>query len=231
MGAPETIDTTIPPAAEALAAETGKLLESAKDFKVATVEQAELAGIELKRVADMERRVEEERKKMKAPILAAGKAVDAFFAKPLEALATAKATFKRALLAYQDEQERIRRAEEARIRELQRQEQERLAREAEEAERAGRKEEAEAIIQQAAEMPAAIVPPAPAPRVAGVATRTTWGAEVTDIKALCAAVAAGTVPPVAVQANMTFLRQQAVSLKEAFAIPGVKAVATKGMAA
>lgn len=232
MGASESIiDTTIPPAAAELAEQSAGLLAEAKDFKVTTVQQSELAAIELKRVSDMERRIEETRKALKKPILEAGKAIDAFFAKPIESLSAAKSALKRAILAFDQEQERIRREEEARLRKIQQEEQERLAKEAEEAEQSGDHAAAEAIIQQAADLPPAVVHMPEAPKVAGVKKQTRWSAELVDIKALCAAVASGQVPAIAVEANMKFLNQQAVSLHEAFNIPGAKAVSREVLAA
>lgn len=231
MGIQEPIDTTIPESANVLAQDANNVLAQAQQAKVSSPQEYELAALELKRIADLERKVEAERKKMKEPVLAAGKAIDAFFSKPLEALADAKSMHKRAILTYQTEQERIRREEEARVQKAQREEQERLAREAEEAEKAGDQVTANAIIEQAAAMPAAIVPATVLPSVRGVTTRTTWTAELVDKMALIKAVADGKVPPVALEVNMTFLRQQAVSLKEAFSIPGAKAVSTQGIAA
>jgi hypothetical protein len=50
-----------------------------------------------------------------------------------------------------------------------------------------------------------------------------WYAEVTDLKALAAAVAAGRVPADYIQANSVVLNRVAVALKEHTAIPGVVA--------
>jgi hypothetical protein len=47
---------------------------------------------------------------------------------------------------------------------------------------------------------------------------------------LVKAVAAGTVPLNAIQANSTFLNNQARAMKETLAYPGVKAVAETGLA-
>jgi hypothetical protein len=59
------------------------------------------------------------------------------------------------------------------------------------------------------------------PKVAGGPSyRTIWDAQVVDLMALVKAVAAGTVSINAIQANPTFLRQQAMSLKQTFSIPG-----------
>jgi hypothetical protein len=51
-----------------------------------------------------------------------------------------------------------------------------------------------------------------------------WRAEVVDLGALVQAVAAGTVPLSALQANQSFLDQEAARDHEALAVPGVRAV-------
>lgn len=221
----------IPAAALTLADEAKQLLDDAQQFTVASDPEYEIAGTDLKRIKDKMRALDDMRKSITRPIDAAKKAVMDFFRAPEDFLKSAESTYKRSMLAYQQDQERKRREEEARIRELQRQEQERLAKEAEVAEKAGDKETAEAIIQQAAEMPTAIVPRRDPPKVAGVKTQTRWSAEVTDQMMLIKAVAAGQVPMIAIEINQRFLNQQAVSLKGALNIPGVKAVSKEGIAA
>lgn len=67
------------------------------------------------------------------------------------------------------------------------------------------------------------------PKVRGyVPSVTTYSAEVTDLMLLVKAVAAGTVPLEAVQANAAYLNRRAVDSKDALAIPGVKVVKTEG---
>lgn len=68
------------------------------------------------------------------------------------------------------------------------------------------------------------LPPAPvaAPTV-GRKPVVYWSAEVTDKMALVKAVAAGKVPLMALEANMTYLNGQAKLLKSEFAVPGVAA--------
>lgn len=73
---------------------------------------------------------------------------------------------------------------------------------------------------------AAETPKAPA----GVNYRTTYSAEVVDLFELVRAVAAGNVPIEAISANMTFLNQQARSLKTSLAYPGVKAKPKRSVA-
>lgn len=124
---------------------------------------------------------------------------------------------------WQQQQERERLEAERRLEEEQR----RLAETAviEEAaalEKDGRVEEAQALI----EAPVAVAPVAVAtnvPKVAGVSRpRDNWTAEVTNFQLLIKAVAEGKVPTMAVQANMTFLNQQARSMKGQLSYPGVR---------
>jgi chromosome segregation ATPase len=63
-----------------------------------------------------------------------------------------------------------------------------------------------------------------APKIAGLSSREVWSAEVTDIKALCRAVADGMVSVNAVEANMSYLNKLAKMDKDQMSIPGAKAV-------
>jgi hypothetical protein len=150
-------------------------------------------------------------------------------------LMVAESNLKRALLGYDQEQERIRRVEQARLqkiaedaaREEQRKaEEERRLQAAIEAEAAGDKEEAKAILEAPiVEQPVFVAPVVLAtttPKVEGLSKRQVWKCEVTDLMALVRAVAAGTIPLAAIEANTVFLGQQARSLKSEMRYPGVK---------
>jgi hypothetical protein len=132
-----------------------------------------------------------------------------------------------------------------------RQEAERKAREAEEAARAGDAAKAEQLQQQAeanaavAEtaqaqaatiaQEAAVVTVAPptltaVPKLAGVSGRMTYSAQVDSLKALVHAVAEGKAPIEALQANTTFLGQQARAFKKAGELyPGVTVIAESAL--
>ncbi len=84
-------------------------------------------------------------------------------------------------------------------------------------------EQAEQILQQEVFVPPA-APVAEIPKTEGVTDRRTWGAEVTDIRALARAVADGTVPAEYILPNEPVLNAQARAMKDALTIPGVKAV-------
>lgn len=80
---------------------------------------------------------------------------------------------------------------------------------------------ADAIAVKAAETIVAPAPVAPV-KVAGISKRVTYKVEVTDLKALCAAVAAGTVPLSAVKADEAALNRVANALKGDLNYPGCK---------
>jgi hypothetical protein len=135
-----------------------------------------------------------------------------------------KNSLRLGMKTFEDEQERIRRAEQARLEEEARKAAEEAAlAQAVALEQNGHKAAAEAVIAAPVVAPAVYVPKA-TPTGFGNATRRTWGAEVTDLMALVKAVAAGTVPIQAIEANTVFLGQQARALKSALHYPGVRAV-------
>ena len=126
--------------------------------------------------------------------------------------------------AWYAEQEHKRKAEERRQQE-----------ESAAAERAERESQAQALEEQGAAAEAADVrsapntaPPVTVPRrtflpeVAGVTQAQVWTAEVTDLRKLVAAVAAGSVPLKAVKADTRFIRSQASRLQEEMQWPGVR---------
>ena len=82
-------------------------------------------------------------------------------------------------------------------------------------------QEVESILNMELTTPAPVLPAAP--KVEGVTSSGRWKAEVTDLKALCRAVAEGKVMAELVEPNMSLLNKLATQLKEGFDIPGVKA--------
>jgi hypothetical protein len=142
---------------------------------------------------------------------------------------------KRALLAWDQEQERIRRAEQARLQreaqekaeaEARRLAEEQKLQEAIAAEESGDKQAAKDILEAPVVTPAVWVPPvvlpAATPKVEGLSKRQVWKCEVNDLMALVKAVAAGQIPLAAIEANTVFLGQQARSLKGEMKYPGVR---------
>ena len=143
---------------------------------------------------------------------------------------------KNACIAYETEQERLRKVEQARLEVEARQrnekareaEAEALQAEAEAAEKAGDKAGAEAIIEEAAEVETEpvytppVIAPKIVPKVDGQSFSTTYKAEVFDITALLKAVISGRAPAMSIMVNQVFLNQTARSMKETMNLPGVK---------
>lgn len=130
---------------------------------------------------------------------------------------------KQAIRDWDSEQARI---QQERQREAQRKaEADEAARRLEEsvfAEESGAVEEAEAIMSAPSTAVAAPVEPT-YQRAAGVSSRENWKARVTDMKALCKAIAKGDVPDTYVEANMSTLNARAKADKQTLKIPGVQA--------
>jgi hypothetical protein len=146
-------------------------------------------------------------------------------------LVEAESILKARMSQFQREEEDRRRREEARLREE--------ARKAEEAARLeeamrleaeGEPELADAVLEQPA---AVVLPPVlpPPPKVAGIATRKIYRAEVLDVRALCKGIADGSVPSNLVLPNQSALNQMATALKDSFAIVGCRVVVETSIAA
>lgn len=214
---------------------------------VTSPETYEAAGLNWKAIVAMEKEVNDYWDPLVTAAHKTHKALTAKRAEFLEPLAKAKADQTRLMKTWAQEEERKRQEAERIANERARQEAERLAKEAaakakKEAEEraladavaleeAGFKEEATKVLQEApaaapipAPVPVAqIVQPRTVPKGFGAATKTTWKAQVTDMRALLTAILAGQVPMGAVAANESFLNAQAKLLQKEMAWPGVRA--------
>lgn len=138
-------------------------------------------------------------------------------------LLLAESIIKPKMVAYRDEQERI-------ARDAQRKAQEEATlQEAADAEADGQHHRVNEILDGKGIVAAPM--PAPVAKVAGIAPRETWSAEVTDLMALLKAVVAGQAPLACVMANQPALNKQAAALKATMNYPGVKPICTKTIAA
>lgn len=124
------------------------------------------------------------------------------------------------IIAWQREQDRKRREEEARLQaEAQKKLDDQRLAEAQALSEAGDTAAAEEVISSPV---VAAAPVFAAPKVAGIKSfRDNWQAKVTDIKALCRAVADGKVATTCVEANMSVLNGLARASKAELRIPGV----------
>jgi hypothetical protein len=118
---------------------------------------------------------------MTKPLDDSKKVIMDFFRRPQDALASAEQSIKRSMLSYQQEQDRIRRAEQQRIEEENRKAAEKLAKQAAAQAKKGNDEKAAELQQQAEakKEEVVIVAPKVAP-VAGIQMRTLWKFEVVD---------------------------------------------------
>jgi colicin import membrane protein len=220
--------TAVPEVQEAEAA-VNALVTLADSYAVTTVVAYEAGADDLKRVKAAQKQLEELRTGMTGPLNASLKRINDFFRAPTQRLQNAEGKIKRALLAFSQEQERIRREEQAKRDAEARKEQERLAKLAAKAEAAGKVEKAERLELQAATIVAPVVQ-MEQPRVTGLATREVWHGECVDLMALVQAIAAGKAPLALVAANDKVIGQQARSLKTDFAVPGIRVWSTQEMA-
>ena len=145
--------------------------------------------------------------------------------------------------AYKREQDRIRAAEEEGLRqeaikaEMARRQKEEEAkfRQAAELEASGAQYEADAIIEEVLEdiqKPIEVYTPPPTTQkveLDGMASRTTWKAQVNDLKALCMAIGTGKAAINLVLPNEPALNKLATALHEQMNVPGVKAVSETKM--
>lgn len=199
-----TTQTIIIEAREA-AEEAERILAQARGYHIIDQLGLEAASAERTRIKQRYNEIEELRKNLKQPILEAARNVDDQFRGPLAELTNAVQVIDSAVKGYLAEQERLRREEEARLRELARAEEERLRREAaaeaaraEEMRRKAEEEKAAGNLATAAKLevraeqaldraeekaavhvPVPIVASAPA-KVSGLSTREHWDFRITD---------------------------------------------------
>lgn len=165
----------ITPGAKKAIKETELMVKNYQDYAIALPEQYTGAAEHLKLIKTRYDELEELRKSMTRPLDDSKKRIMDFFRRPLEALTNAENLIKRAMLTWQQTQEQIRRAEEARLAEIQRKEAEKLTERARKAEEAGKTERAEELRQQAQEKEMFVPTVASTvEKIKGISTRTYW---------------------------------------------------------
>ena len=222
---------TIPRPDEDLFKRSERWLQAAQAAAIATPAQAEAAAVDLREIKALAKDLEERRTAITGPINQALRQVNDLFKPAKDWLAQAETTLKGKLLSFQQEQERAAREAQARAEEEIRQRREKLEQEAAKAEARGKEAKADVLRAQAqAEVAPAIQPVASS--LPGIQSRETWKAEVTDIRALLTFVVE-TWPALAatIEVNQGVLNAQARTMREALAIPGVRAVKETTLAA
>ena len=168
---------------EALFRSSESMLGHARSWEITTPETAIQAGGDLKAVKTLAKQVNSKRLAITKPLNDALKEVNALFRPAQISLTNAEELLKSKILAYQNDQDRFARALQAKADATARKEQEKLEKRAAKAEAKGKTEKAE-VLRQVAEAQTAPVIQSAAPKLAGVARRVTWKAEVTDKLAL-----------------------------------------------
>jgi anion-transporting ArsA/GET3 family ATPase len=211
------------------------IIEQAKAVRITDTGSYAAAGILWKAIGEMIKEVKDTFDPICEAAFRAHKAATAKRAKYLDPLQAAYKRVKALMADYDAEQERLRLEEQRRLEEEARKaEEERLLAEAIAAEEAAKangatQEEAQAeqIISQPVYVPPVLVPKATPKMQGGPVFREIWSAQITDMKALCRAVADGKASPECVIGNMPVLNRMAGALKSTLNIPGVRAVSRR----
>lgn len=165
----------------------GSATSMAKALVVDSQEMYEFADKQMVSVKRQAKEFEAQRKEIVDPINKAKDAVQALFRPVLDDLAEAEGCYKRAMLGYQQEQDRMRRAEQARLDEEARIAREKLEAQAAKAAAKGHTEKAEVLAATAAVTTAPIATSTyVAPK--GLSVKKTWKARVVDKAALLRSV-------------------------------------------
>ncbi|MEX2282254.1 MAG: hypothetical protein WEE89_07205 [Gemmatimonadota bacterium] len=214
------VELSIPQPDSAMAAQAQALLTNAESFTVASAPQYSDAGELLKLIKGKSKELDETRKSMTKPLDDSKKRVMEFFAKPLDFLARAESTVKRAMIAYSEEQDRLRREEQRKADEIARKERERIEAQARKAAESGKQEKAEQLQERAATVVAPVIQ-REAPRVVGQNMREVWKFEITN---------EDMVPRSYCVPDEKKIRAIVQAMKSGTAIPGVRVYAEKSLA-
>lgn len=118
------------PDAAGMLTETEGTLTCVKEIHITSAAMYDLAADELRTIKARAKELDEKRKTITVPLDNAKKAVMDLFRRPIELLAEAEGVLKKGMLTYNDQQEALRRAEQARLDAIAKAERERLEAEA-----------------------------------------------------------------------------------------------------
>lgn len=195
------------------------IVDQAKVVKVTDSETYITAGSLWKQIGDMITEIKDTFDPICEAAYRAHKAATEKRAKYLNPLTQAQKDVKKLMSDYDAEQERIRLAEEARLRELARkEEEERKLQEAIQAELEGNHEAAEKIIQEPVQVAPVVVPKATPKMVGGPVYQTRWKFEITD---------AEKVPREYLMIDEQKIGKIVTALKDKTNIPGIRAFSTR----
>lgn len=218
---PITTLQVVDPNESAMVAQAKSFVEAANQIVISDQPTFEAAAKYLSENKSEQKRLDAERREIVDPLNDVVKKVNAKFKPATEALVTAEGIVKRKIGAYQMEQERIRREEQARAEERARKERERLEARAEKAAESGSIEKA-AELQDRASTTVAVAPVAETGKVSGISTRMAWVGEVTNIVELCKAIGNGDLPPTLIDVKRSELNRVAATWQNTREFPGLR---------
>ena len=190
----------------------------------------ELGVTELKKIKAKKTELDNQRKSITAPMDLAKKVVMDLYRPTVEALDYSENTLKTKLMAFDEEQQAIQRQRQAEAEVEAERQRAQLAEQAQQAEQSGDTIMAEALLETACVVVAPVVGK-DVPKVAGVSTRVTWRAEVTDKLSLIKFIAENPQFIDMLDANQSALNKFAGAMKSNANIGGVRFFEEKTMAA
>jgi len=190
----------------------GLLVENQQQYEFA----ADLIGDISSRIADHDAM----RKKLKAPILEAGRNVDNLFRRPLESGREMKEIVKNKMLSYLQVVNEQKKIEEDRAARLAGELKDKAEKEAIELMEKGEDEAAQEVLDNVdlTPVPFNVIEP---PKVKGISTRANWKARVTDLHKLVRAVANGTAPITLLMVDMAAANVYAKCVRDSLTVPGL----------
>lgn len=126
-----TTEMVVPIEVQTKLEQTEKLCSTYDNYIIENSGAYQVSAEDLKSIKAKAKELDETRKSLTRPIEESKKKIIALFKVPLDFLAQAEASVKKAMVGWQKKQEEKRRAEEARLAEIQRQEAEKLRKQAE----------------------------------------------------------------------------------------------------
>lgn len=212
---------TVPTPGPAHQIRANELQAAAKALLIRNPDEYEGAAEFLKGVKGAAAAIEEERVKLKKPILDAGRGIDNFFKAPLLALSEAEKTVKQKLVVYSNEQEKKQREEQAAAEARARKEREALEEKARKAQEEGKLERAAMLEERAVSVVAPVIDRTPQ-KVAGINYREVWKFQIVD---------EAKVPRQYCSVDETKIRKVVQALKSDTQIEGVRVYMEKDIAA
>lgn len=199
--------------------------DRAKAIVISDQPSYDKAALVLGDIVDLRKKIIAHHKPIKEATNNAHKTAVAAEKKLLEPIQNAERIIKDAIGDWDREQQRLLQEEQRKLQEAQRKadEEARLALAAEAEANGAPEETVDEILETTVVQPALVVQPT-YQAARGVSTQQRWKAQVTDIKALCRAIADGKAAVTLVQANMPALNNMARAMRESFNIAGCKAV-------